>query len=331
MRFISVIFISLAVILLLHDVTAEETVKKKHHKKAHHKKHKTTTTALPSSEGNLEVHQESYFDRKPDDVISRKGLLERLGSDVAEYKTDTKVSGAPLVEDQPALIREEGHPVDPCSAKRCGAGKECIVTEDEGPKCVCIQQCPQETDARRKVCTNYNETWASDCDVYQKRCQCEENLPSCGRPDYAHVHIEYYGECRQMPECLPTEMADFPRRMRDWLFTVMAEMADREELSPHYMAMQREAESNLTRRWTNAAVWKFCDLDGHPADRSVSRHELFPIRANFMALEHCIAPFLNKCDADDDHLITLKEWARCLELNEDEIEDQCEDVRNDDE
>lgn len=35
-----------------------------------------------------------------------------------------------------------------------------------------------------------------------------------------------------------------------------------------------------------------------------------------MALEHCIAPFLNKCDADDDHLITLKEWARCLELNE---------------
>jgi Secreted protein acidic and rich in cysteine Ca binding region. len=68
-------------------------------------------------------------------------------------------------------------------------------------------------------------------------------------------------------ECLPTEMADFPRRMRDWLFTVMAEMADREELSPHYMAMQREAESNLTRRWTNAAVWKFCDLDGHPADR----------------------------------------------------------------
>ncbi|KAI5738259.1 hypothetical protein M8J77_004698 [Diaphorina citri] len=156
MRFISVIFISLAVILLLHDVTAEETVKKKHHKKAHHKKHKTTTTALPSSEGNLEVHQESYFDRKPDDVISRKGLLERLGSDVAEYQTDTRVSGAPLVEDQPALIREEGHPVDPCSAKRCGAGKECIVTEDEGPKCVCIQQCPQETDARRKVHTYVN-------------------------------------------------------------------------------------------------------------------------------------------------------------------------------
>lgn len=50
--------------------------------------------------------------------------------------------------------------------------------------------------------------------------------------------------------------------------------------------------------------------------RSVSRHELFPIRAPLMALEHCIAPFLNKCDADDDHMITLKEWGKCLELEE---------------
>lgn len=35
-----------------------------------------------------------------------------------------------------------------------------------------------------------------------------------------------------------------------------------------------------------------------------------------MSLEHCIAPFLNACDADDDHRITLKEWGTCLELDE---------------
>lgn len=50
--------------------------------------------------------------------------------------------------------------------------------------------------------------------------------------------------------------------------------------------------------------------------RSVSRHELFPIRAPLMALEHCIAPFLNACDADDDHRISLEEWAKCLEIEE---------------
>lgn len=62
-------------------------------------------------------------------------------------------------------------------------------------------------------------------------------------------------------------MADFPRRMRDWLFNIMRDLADRQELTPHYLNMEREAESNMTRRWTNAAIWKFCDLDGNPPDR----------------------------------------------------------------
>jgi len=33
-----------------------------------------------------------------------------------------------------------------------------------------------------------------------------------------------------------------------------------------------------------------------------------------MYLEHCIAPFLNKCDADSDHMVTLEEWGNCLEI-----------------
>lgn len=104
--------------------------------------------------------------------------------------------------------------------------------------------------------------------------------------------------------------------MRDWLFNIMRDLADRHELPSHYLKMQREAETNMTLRWTNSAIWKWCDLDGHPHDRTVSRHELFPIRAPLMALEHCIAPFLNNCDADNDHKITLKEWGKCLQLDE---------------
>ena len=111
-------------------------------------------------------------------------------------------------------------------------------------------------------------------------------------------------------------MADFPRRMRDWLFNIMRDLADRQELPSHYLKMKREAETNHTLRWTNAAIWKWCDLDGHPHDRAVSRHELFPIKAPLMALEHCIAPFLDSCDIDGDHKITLIEWGKCLELNE---------------
>lgn len=116
--------------------------------------------------------------------------------------------------------------------------------------------------------------------------------------------------------CKEEDMADFPRRMRDWLFNIMRDLADRQELPSHYLKMQREAETNMTLRWTNAAIWKWCDLDGHPHDRTVSRHELFPIKAPLMALEHCIAPFFDSCDADNDHLITLVEWGKCLQLDE---------------
>lgn len=218
---------------------------------------------------------------------------------------------------------------DPCAKVHCAAGRVCEVDEEDEPQCVCVSNCPVETESRRKVCSNHNETWTSDCAVYQQRCWCDKGDPRCKGDVYKHVHIEYYGECREMPECSEDEMADFPRRMRDWLFNVMRDLADRKELPEYYMEMEKEAEANLTRRWTNAAIWKWCDLDGHPHDRSVSRHELFPIRAPLMTLEHCIAPFLNGCDADNNHRITLKEWAKCLELEEDDIEERCEDIVED--
>lgn len=40
---------------------------------------------------------------------------------------------------------------DPCLKVRCGAGRVCEVNEKGEGVCVCIPECPQETDARRKV------------------------------------------------------------------------------------------------------------------------------------------------------------------------------------
>lgn len=123
------------------------------------------------------------------------------------------------------------------------------------------------------------------------RCWCRNSDRKCAgdKEKLSHLHIDYYGECRQhdvcltfsslklkrifskhfnlfisnylFQECAESQMADFPRRMRDWLFNIMRDSADREELSPHYLRMEREAETNLTKRWANAAIWKFCDLD----------------------------------------------------------------------
>uniref|UniRef100_A0A1L8E3J1 Putative matricellular protein osteonectin/sparc/bm-40 n=1 Tax=Nyssomyia neivai TaxID=330878 RepID=A0A1L8E3J1_9DIPT len=213
---------------------------------------------------------------------------------------------------------------DPCAKVHCGAGRICQA-DGQSASCVCVPECPDEADPRRKVCTNKNETWASDCEVYRQKCLCDTNDAACMGKEFRHIHIDYYGECRDMPECTEEEMNDFPRRMRDWLFNVMRDLAERQELNQHYLNMEIEAESNMTRRWANAAVWKWCDLD-RSNDRSVSRHELFPIRAPLMSLEHCIAPFLESCDPNGDHIISLQEWGKCLEIDEAEMNEQCADI-----
>lgn len=215
--------------------------------------------------------------------------------------------------------------VDPCEKIYCGAGQVCQLNDDE-PSCVCVQECPEEIDSRRYVCTNKNETWPSDCSVYQQRCLCDIKSAECKDPENIHLHIDYYGSCHEIKTCSDEEINDFPRRMRDWLFNVMRDLAERDELTEHYMQMELEAETNMTRRWGNAAVWKWCDLD-EDTDRSVSRHELFPIRAPLVSLEHCIAPFLESCDANNDHRITLAEWGSCLGLEEMDLNERCENIK----
>merc|ERR1712088_520002 len=102
--------------------------------------------------------------------------------------------------------------------------------------------------------------------------------------------------------------------------------------------MEKEAQENQSKRWSNAAIWKWCDLDKRTPDgntprnsteekdNAVSRHELFPVRAPLQAMEHCIGKFLDQCDPDGNHMIQLKEWGMCLEIPEDEMQQRCENI-----
>ncbi|MPC28407.1 Secreted protein acidic and rich in cysteine [Portunus trituberculatus] len=219
---------------------------------------------------------------------------------------------------------------DGCLGVYCGAGRMCVVNDNGDGECACNNACDSEEDARRRVCSNYNETWMSDCELYRQRCLCEEEDQSCLNPENKHVHIEYYGECQQIPECVDEELEDFPRRMSEWLFHIMRDMAERHTLSEHYVRLEREAEEDPKKQWSYAVVWKWCELDSHPKDKAVSRHELFPIRAPLYTLENCVATFLDSCDTNDDHAITLREWATCTKLSEDDLEkfeNFCEGIR----
>ncbi|XP_063388263.1 SPARC isoform X2 [Cydia fagiglandana] len=309
-------------LLLALLVAAICTVDAQKHRRRHKRLRTTTTTTVAPTREEHRGDAEDREDAEADNL--EMGMIER--EDERRYQ-----------EAQRKRLNEIGADIndvfpdgaDPCLKVHCSAGRVCEIDEHGEAVCNCIKECPDETDLRRKVCTNHNETWPSDCEVYQQRCLCLDGSEACKGPEFHHLQIEYYGECREMPECTESEMADFPRRMRDWLFNIMRDLAERRELSAHFQRMEREAEANLTRRWTNAAIWKWCDLDAHDNDRFVSKHELFPIRAPLMALEHCIAPFLELCDADRDHRITLAEWGKCLELDETELEDRCDEFIGD--
>ncbi|XP_050677796.1 SPARC [Leptidea sinapis] len=304
-----------------------------------HRRPRTTTTEPPMLAAARLFpghHEPGAAPQSPSTLHHEDEEAERLELAAAEKLDEKRYQQAEMARANALLNEVSGEDGenevlmdDPCLKVHCSAGRVCEIDDHGEAVCNCIKECPFETDSRRKVCTQSNETWTSDCEVYRQRCLCLDNSELCRGPEYHHVQIEYYGECREMPECSENEMLDFPRRMRDWLFNIMRDLAERSELTPHYLSMEREAETNLTRRWTNAAIWKWCDLDAHDNDRFVSRHELFPIRAPLMSLEHCIAPFLDRCDEDDDHRITLAEWGKCLQLDEFEMEDRCDELTED--
>ncbi|XP_023326031.1 SPARC [Eurytemora carolleeae] len=214
---------------------------------------------------------------------------------------------------------EDENTADHCTGVHCGPGRECT----EG-KCTCVKECSDEKDARRWVCSNQNQTYKSDCTLYRSRCWCEENSQHCEKPENRHLHVEYYGECRDIGTCSEDEIVDFPRRMRDWLFSVMKDLSERAEISEKFKPVN--LDNSQSTRWSVAAVWKWCDLDKHPHDNIVSRHELFPLRAPLHSLERCISPFLDSCDTDNDHSITIQEWADCLELDIEDFILRCEDI-----
>jgi len=306
-----------AVLCFAYTVEAKETHRK--HKKAHegqNKKHMQEIEQKLEELLELEDEIQSEMDNELDDPEAEEN----------EQKWATEE------EELEAYVQLYGEiPENPCMNMYCGAGRECIISDDGEGVCQCVQECGGDLDERRMVCSNKNTTWDNDCELYRQRCMCAEGLTGCLNEDNEHLHIDYYGHCQGQKECEAEELNDFPRRMREWLFNIMRDMADRELLSEHYIGMEKEAENDQNKKWTNAVVWKWCELDGHPRDSSVSRHELFPLRAPLFTLEHCISEFLDSCDPDDDHNITMKEWGSCLKLSEeslDDLENLCEEIRD---
>ncbi|KHJ40960.1 EGF like subdomain protein [Trichuris suis] len=162
---------------------------------------------------------------------------------------------------------------------------------------------PSEGDESKKdkivpganPCANHFCGWGKECKLNEK------GKPTC------HCATE----CPQGP-------------IPDPLDRVMRDLKKRQELyGDQWIQLIEEAERDDHLKHVYPVIWKYCDLDNKPHDKHVSHHELIPLTAPVIPLESCIEPFLRSCDTDSDEKITLKEWGKCLGLEENEIFERC--------
>jgi hypothetical protein len=261
--------------------------------------------------------------RQVDDWNQLKDILNDL-DEIDKQTLNSNEDGSDVSAE--AIAMNKNTPFNPCEDHECGWGKECVLTTSNQPECECRRQCPviSHPDEWDKVCSSQNETFPSLCDMYRERCLCKRGMPGCMNDRHAKAHLEYLGACKNLELCTDELMEQFPQRMADWLFEVMKDLKNRQTLhGDKWKEMISEAQHDDSLRHVYPVIWKFCDLDQQPHDKTVTHQELIPITAPVMPMESCIKPFLHKCDEDGNNQITLMEWGKCLGLSVDDITEQC--------
>lgn len=51
-------------------------------------------------------------------------------------------------------------------------------------------------NCRVQVCSNFNITFSSECQLQRQVCLCTKNQKGCDSPDFAFLQLEYMGQCK---------------------------------------------------------------------------------------------------------------------------------------
>uniref|UniRef100_A0A670IIS7 SPARC n=2 Tax=Podarcis muralis TaxID=64176 RepID=A0A670IIS7_PODMU len=242
--------------------------------------------------------------------------------------------------EEPTVDVEEIVAENPCQNYHCKHGKVCELDENNTPMCVCQDpsSCPASTAVFEKVCGTDNKTYDTSCHFFATKCTLE------GTKKGHKLHLDYIGPCKFIPECLDTELSEFPLRMRDWLKNVLVTLYERDEdnnlLTEKQKLRVKKIHENekrleagdhtvelLTRDFEKnynmyifPVHWQFGQLDQHPVDGYLSHTELAPLRAPLIPMEHCTTRFFETCDLDNDKYIALEEWGNCFGIKEKDID-----------
>ncbi|KAL6110711.1 uncharacterized protein ACO6RY_19743 [Pungitius sinensis] len=246
-------------------------------------------------------------------------------------------SRAPLGGD----IHSSEAPADPCNNFPCKRGKTCKLDAGGKPSCVCQEPsgCPPGVNEFDHVCGTDNKTYGTSCELFAAKCNLE------GTKKGQRLHLDYTGPCKLIPQCVDTELVQFPLRMRDWLKNVLLQLYEHDSMFPGFLTpkqrfrVKKIFESERRLHAGNHSVellaqdfeknynmyiypvhWQFAQLDQHPSDRILSHSELAPLRVPLVPMEHCTSRFFQECDADKDKQVSFKEWTSCFGINNDDMD-----------
>ncbi|XP_059185876.1 SPARC-like protein 1 [Centropristis striata] len=232
-------------------------------------------------------------------------------------------------------------PADPCDNFPCKRGKTCKLDADNKPVCVCQEptECPPSVNEFDHVCGTNNKTYETSCELFATKCNLE------GTKRGHRLHLDYTGPCKLIPQCVDTELVQFPLRMRDWLKNVLLQLYEHDSMSPGFLTPKQrfrvkkifESERRLHagehsvellaqdfeknyNMYIYPVHWQFAQLDQHPSDRVLSHSELAPLRVPLVPMEHCTSRFFQECDADKDKQVSFKEWTSCFGIKNDDMD-----------
>ncbi|KAK5866156.1 hypothetical protein PBY51_020366 [Eleginops maclovinus] len=283
------------------------------------KKNKRARKHSPQSEETPSGQEQSQHDPQPSETSS-------IDNTVQKAKRRRAGKWGPLVGMNPVQIRatvdlypgsrpspgggihRTEAPADPCDNFPCKRGKTCKLDADKKPGCVCqeVADCPTSVNEFDHVCGTNNKTYDTSCELFATKCNLE------GTKRGHRLHLDYTGPCKLIPQCVDTELVQFPLRMRDWLKNVLLQLYEHDSMSPGFLTPKQrfrvkkifESERRLYagdhsvellaqdfeknyNMYIYPVHWQFAQLDQHPSDRILSHSELAPLRVPLVPMEHC--------------------------------------------
>lgn len=231
---------------------------------------------------------------------------------------DPRDSGKNGIKNSPTELNEIE---DLCANVECEAGERCMISGNEA-LCECYEDCQMPNDARQKICSTSNQTFESDCHFLRQKCWCNKNERHC--KDFAIVNdkLDYYGACRHIEVCSQDERRIFVERMKVWLDEVLHILDERDDLDSKFFNLVKQADQlkakHVEKYWTAGVIFEFCELDTSK-DHMIQKEEISQLISSIKSLEHCIQPFLDECDQNQDGAINDYEWGKALDLSSDDL------------